>query len=231
MPVVLSTLMRVHFEKDSMLLNFIRIAVEKRVAIKAIRAMQAKLTRKLISLAPKPVKSFGIFVLRVSALCLTAFLGLSAAQTQDLGSALDQQSLPDYRVLPVSVLSPEIRETALTESIPVLTPDVLAPFLGDPLLMDEVSGMLTGRVITGPEGNVLLGQFSPFLAQDLPVSKSGLYTVFREGDTLRHPVSGEYLATMAHVVGVARLDSPGEIAALTMIRSAEEAVPGDHLIA
>jgi len=223
--------MRIHFEKGSMLLNFIRIAVEKRVAIEAIRAMQAKPTRKLISLAPKPVKSFGIFVLRVSALCLTAFLGWSAAQAQDLGSALDEQSLPDYRVLPVSVLSPEIRETALTESILVLTPDVLAPFLGDPLLMDEVSGMLTGRVITGPEGNVLLGQFSPFLAQDLPVSKSGLYTVFREGDTLTHPVSGEYLATMAHVVGVARLDSPGEIAALTMIRSAEEAVPGDHLIA
>ena len=134
-------------------------------------------------------------------------------------------------MLPVRVLSPEIRETALIESIPVLTPDVLAPFLGDSVLMDEVSGTLTGRVITGPEGNVLLGQFSPFLAQDLPVSKSGLYTVFREGDTLTHPVSGEYLATMAHVVGVARLDTHGEIAALTMIRSAEEAVPGDRLIA
>ena len=75
MPVVLSTLMWVHFEKDSMLLNFIRIAVEKRVVIKVIRAMQAKPTRKLISLVPKPVKSFGIFVLRVSALCPDGIFG------------------------------------------------------------------------------------------------------------------------------------------------------------
>ena len=205
--------------------NFIRIAVEKRVAI------QAKLARRPISPAPGPVGSFRIFLLRVSALCLTTFLGLSTAQAQDLRSALDEQSFPDYRVLPVSVLSPKIRETEHTEPAPALTPDALAPFLGSPLLMDEVIGTRMGRVITGPESNVLLGQFSPFLAQDLPLSENGLYTVFREGDTLTHPVSGEYLATMARVVGVAKLETPGAIAALTMIRSAEEAVPGDHLIA
>ena len=222
---MLSTLEPIHFEKVSMTRNFIRIAVEKRVAI------QAKLARRPMSTVPGPLGSFRIFLLRVSALCLTVFLGLSTAHAQDLRSALGEQSLPDYRVLPVSVLSPKIRETDRAEPTPVLTPDVLTPFLGSPLLMDEVSGTLMGRVITGPEGNVLLGQFSPFLAQDLPLSENGLYTVFREGDTLTHPVSGEYLATMAHVVGVAKLETPGAIAALTMIRSTEEAVPGDHLIA
>ena len=208
-----------------MALNFIRIAVKKRVTIKAKPAISP------ISPVPGPLGWFRIFMLRVSALCLTVFLGLSTAQAQDLRSALNEQSLPDYRVLPVSVLSPIIRETEHTEPTPALTPDVLAPFLGNPLLMDEVSGTLMGRVITGPEGNVLLGQFSSFLAQDLPLSENGLYTVFREGDTLTHPVSGEYLATMAHVVGVAKLETPGAIAALTMVRSTEEAVPGDRLIA
>jgi len=214
--------MWVHFEKDSMRLNFIRIALEIR---------GAPWMGNTTGLAPKSVMPFGIVLPMVSALCLTILPGLSAPQAQDLRSVLEESAIPDFRVLPVTVLSPEIRETRRSVPTQVLTPDALAPFLGDPMLMDEVDASMLGRVITGPDGNVLLGQFSPFLAQDLPVSKSGLYTVFREGDTLRHPVSGEYLATMAHVVGVARLDSPGEIAALTMIRSAEEAVPGDHLIA
>lgn len=144
---------------------------------------------------------------------------------------LEESAIPDYRVLPVTLLSPEIRETRRSVPTPVLTPDALAPFLGDPMLMDEVDAAMMGRVITGPDGNVLLGQFSPFLAQNLPLSETGLYTVFRRGDTLTHPITREYLATMAHVVGVARLDESGAIAALTMIKSTEEAMPGDHLIA
>ena len=214
--------MWVHLEKDSMRLNFIRIALEKRGA--------PRMGNKTGSV-PKSAMSFGIVFRMLSALCLAILPGLSAPQAQDLRSVLEESSIPDYRVLPVTVLSPEIRETRRSVPAPVLTPDALTPFLGDPMLMDEVDAASLGRVITGPDGNVLLGQFSPFLAQNLPLSETGLYTVFRRGDTLTHPVSGEYLATMAHVVGVARLDQTGTVAALTMIRSAEEAIPGDHLIA
>ena len=45
------------------------------------------------------------------------------------------------------------------------------------MLMDEMETEALGRVISGPEGNVLLGQFSRLLAQNLPPSSSGLYTV------------------------------------------------------
>ena len=99
------------------------------------------------------------------------------------------------------------------------------------MLIDEMETKALGRVISGPEGNVLLGRFSRLLAQNLTPSSSGLYTVFRRGDTLVHPVSGEYLATTARVVGVAQLDMPGAVATLTMVSSTEEAIPGDHLVA
>ncbi len=158
-------------------------------------------------------------------------VGAKGRLTADLLTTLDGQTVSAFRVLPVTTLSPSVRETPHTAAPLVLSPGVLAPFLSDPMLMDEVEVNALGRVIAGPEGNALLGQFSRFLAQALPPSENGLYTVFRRGDVLVHPVSGERLSTTARVVGVARLDEPGAIATLTMISSVEEAIPGDHLIA
>ena len=157
--------------------------------------------------------------------------GVKGRPVVDLLATLDRQAVPEFRVLPITTLSPSVRETLHTPGVVVLSPGVLTPFLSDPMLMDEVAADALGRVIAGPEGNVLLGQFSRFLAQALPSSENGLYTVFRRGDELVHPVSGERLSTTARVVGVARLDEPGAIATLTMISSVEEAIPGDHLIA
>ncbi|HCK76949.1 MAG TPA: hypothetical protein DHW07_07365 [Gammaproteobacteria bacterium] len=165
-----------------------------------------------------------------SALCLATLLEADDTLVADLESILEGQPVPEYRVLPVTKLNPSIHETPLTLPPLVLSPGVLTPFLDDAMLMDEMDAETLGRVITGPEGNVLLGQFSRFLAQNLPPSGSGLYTVFRRGDVLVHPVSGEHLATTAHVVGVAQLDAPGEVATLTMVSSTEEAIPGDYLV-
>ena len=115
----------------------------------------------------------------------------------DLLATLDGQTVPEFRVLPITTLSPSVRETLHTPSAVVLSPGVLTPFLSDPMLMDEVEANALGRVIAGLEGSVLLGQFSRFLAQTLPPSENDLYTVFRRGDELVHPVSGERLSTTA----------------------------------
>jgi len=166
-----------------------------------------------------------------TALCLVTLLKADDTLVTDLRLILEGQPVPEYRVLPVTTLNPLIRETPHTVSALVLSPGVLRPFLGDAMLMDEMDTETLGRVIAGPEGNVLLGQFSRFLARNLSPSDSGLYTVFRRGDVLVHPVSGEHLATTARVVGVAQLDTPGAVATLTMVRSTEEAIPGDQLVA
>ena len=168
----------------------------------------------------------------LTTLCFATLLKADDTRVTDLRSILEKaDSVPEYRVLPVTTLNPSIRETLHIAPALALSPGVLAPFLSDAMLMDEMETKALGRVISGPEGNVLLGRFSRLLAQNLPPSSSGLYTVFRRGDTLVHPVSGEYLATTARVVGVAQLDMPGAVATLTMVSSTEEAIPGDHLVA
>ena len=168
----------------------------------------------------------------LTTLCLSTLLKADDTVVTDIRSILEKADpVPEYRVLPVTTLHPSIRETLQITPVLALSPGVLMPFLDDAMLMDEMETEALGRVISGPEGNVLLGQFSRLLAQNLPPSSSGLYTVFRQGDALVHPVSGEHLATTARVVGVAQLDMPGTVATLTMVSSTEEAIPGDHLVA
>jgi hypothetical protein len=96
--------------------------------------------------------------------------------------------------------------------------------------MDEVDPAVAGRVISGLDGDVLLGQFSGFYAQSLPTSATGLYTIFRPDRALTHPVSGEELGVTAQYLGTARLDEPGDVARLTIVSSVEEVSPGDRLI-
>jgi hypothetical protein len=203
-----------------MIPHFIRIAARKRPL--ALNGFESEFW-------PRFFQCLGF---ALTTLCFATLLKADDTRVTDLRSILEKaDSVPEYRVLPVTTLNPSIRETLHIAPALALSPGVLAPFLSNAMLMDEMETKALGRVISGPEGNVLLGRFSRLLAQNLPPSSSGLYTVFRRGDTLVHPVSGEYLATTARVVGVAQLDMPGAVATLTMVSSTEEAIPGDHLVA
>ena len=93
--------------------------------------------------------------------------------------------------------------------------------------MDEVSGTLMGRVITG-RGNTL-GQFSSFLAQDLPLSVNGLHCVSRRGyaDT-----SGQRRISCDNGARRGRCETGDTWCHCNVDDGpSEEAVPGDRLIA
>ena len=192
--------MWVTFEKDSMIPHFIRITGQKRRSAPGCSRWKSW----------QGLFRYSGYVL--ATLCLATSLqaeelvlpsssanpaGVKGRPVVDLLATLDRQAVPEFRVLPITTLSPSVRETLHTPGVVVLSPGVLTPFLSDPMLMDEVAADALGRVIAGPEGNVLLGQFSRFLAQPLPPSENDLYTVFRRGDELVHPVSGERLSTTA----------------------------------
>ncbi|MBT4406144.1 MAG: LysM peptidoglycan-binding domain-containing protein [Acidiferrobacteraceae bacterium] len=145
-------------------------------------------------------------------------------------SPQDEEAAVQFKVLAVEKRSPAIRIEAPARVPAVIPPDAITPFLSYPLLMDEVDPAAAGRVISGLDGDVLLGQFSVFFAQNLPTSATGLYTIFRPDRALTHPVSGEELGVTAQYLGTARLDEPGDVARLTIVSSVQEVSPGDRLI-
>ena len=133
-------------------------------------------------------------------------------------------------VLQVERLSPQVRTLNLEEEVITISPDVIAPFMGHPVLMDELVDQPSGRVLVGLNGEIMFGQFSEFIAEDVPFSESGLYTIFRPDREVRHPLSGETLATKALVLGIARQTQSGEIATFEVIRGEQEIGIGDRLV-
>jgi len=133
-------------------------------------------------------------------------------------------------VLQVERLSPQVRTLNLEEEVLTISPDVIAPFMGHPVLMDELVDQPSGRVLVGLNGEIMFGQFSEFIAEDVPFSESGLYTIFRPDREVRHPLSGETLATKALVLGIARQTQSGEIATFEVIRGEQEIGIGDRLV-
>ena len=144
--------------------------------------------------------------------------------------AFAEDSQPNYVVLPVEVRKAEVR---VVEQVPPsisIPPHVLAPFVGRPLLMDEMSGIPYGRALIGVGGQSMWGQFNQFLATDLPASANGLYTTFRPDKEILDPASGETLAITAAFLGIARLDQNNDVAKLTLIESDQEVMVGDRLM-
>ncbi len=133
-------------------------------------------------------------------------------------------------VLQVERLSPQVRTQNLEEEVLTISPDVIAPFMGHPVLMDELVDQPSGRVLVGLNGEIMFGQFSEFIAEDVPFSESGLYTIFRPDREVRHPLSGETLATKALVLGIARQAQSGEIATFEVMRGEQEIGIGDRLV-
>ncbi|MCP4953213.1 MAG: hypothetical protein GY922_15330 [Proteobacteria bacterium] len=144
--------------------------------------------------------------------------------------AFAEDSQPNYVVLPVEVRKAEVR---VVEQVPPsisIPPHALAPFVGRPLLMDELSGIPYGRALIGVGGQSMWGQFNQFLATDLPASANGLYTTFRPGKEILDPASGQTLAMTAAFLGIARLDQNNDVATLTLIQSDREVMVGDRLM-
>ncbi len=145
--------------------------------------------------------------------------------------APDDETTPtQLRMLPIEVRRPTVRDASPAPATAMISPDAITPFLTYPLLMGEIDSTTAGHVVTGLDGDVLLGQFSRFYAQSLPPSENDIYTIFRPDQALIHPLSGERLGTAARFLGTAQLDTPGRVAKLTIVSAVEEISPGDRLI-
>lgn len=144
--------------------------------------------------------------------------------------ATPSETAPE-RVSSGTRLEPKIREEALTQAIPTLKPDVIAPFLTQPLVVGRNELERAGYVTVGLDDRVALGTFSQFYARGLASTPKELYQVFRQGKALKHPDTGELLAYEAIYLGDAHLLEPGDPAKLEVVTVKQEIIPTDRLLA
>lgn len=127
-------------------------------------------------------------------------------------------------------LRPQIRREPLDAAVPTIKPDVIRPFLTQPLAVDDDQLREAGYVTVGLDSRVALGNLSEFYARRLGAKPADRYQVFRPGKALRHPETNELLAYEALYLGDARLLDAGDPAKLEVTSVKQEIVPTDRLL-
>jgi hypothetical protein len=127
-------------------------------------------------------------------------------------------------------LKPRAYTERIEDAIPTIGPDVIAPFLTEPLVVGKSELDRAGYVAIGLDDRVALGNGSEFYARGMRNAKGEYFQVFRPGKALRHPQTGELLAYEAYYLGDAQLLERGDPTKLVVTRVKQEIVPTDRLL-
>ena len=136
-------------------------------------------------------------------------------------------------------LSPTVRATMNEKAIPILPANVVEPYLARPQVLEAV--MVDGQlqesdvlrnapmVVGGKEGRSLLGNNDIAYVTGLTGDKLE-WNLFRKGNPLKDPATGEIMATEAIYLGKGKIVRRGEPAELLIGRVKLEILKGDRLL-
>jgi nucleoid-associated protein YgaU len=129
-------------------------------------------------------------------------------------------------------LQPRVHVEPLAAAIPTIPPNVIGPFLSQPLVVDEDELERAGYITVGLDNRIALGNHSEFYARGLRANgeETEYYQIFRPGKAFRDPDSGELLGYEAIYLGEARLLETGDPSKLVVTRLKQEILPADRLL-
>ena len=128
-------------------------------------------------------------------------------------------------------LEPQVHTEPLQTAITTIPPNVIMPFLSRPLATGENELKEAGYVTTGLDDRIALGDGSQFYARGLKDDGAEYYQVFRPGNPIRNPDTGELLAYEAEYLGNAQRLETGDPSKLVVTEVKHEIVPTDRLLA
>lgn len=126
-------------------------------------------------------------------------------------------------------LSPQTRSERLSTSISSIPTKVIAPFLSQPLVVEENGLRDAPQIVATEDGRVVIGAGNVAYATGITEGKGQKWQVFRPGKPLRNPGSEEILGYEALYLGDAKVLRFGETAKLDILRSTQEINRGDRL--
>jgi hypothetical protein len=126
------------------------------------------------------------------------------------------------------VLSPEVRATPLPRPVPTVPTDAIRPFLTRPLVVSERELDGAACVVANTDGRLMSAAGDRVYARAINDFDQAHFAVFRQGPAIKD--RDEVLGYEAVYVADLELLNPGEVAVLSVRRSAMEIQPGDRVL-
>lgn len=131
----------------------------------------------------------------------------------------------------VKKLSPKVYSEALNSAIPTIPPNIIVPFLTNPLAVGDKELERAGYVTIGLDNRIALGNQSEFYARGVREPDAEYFRIFRPGKPLKNPDTGELLAYEALYLGDARKLENGDPSKFVVTAVKQEILPSDRLMA
>ncbi len=127
-------------------------------------------------------------------------------------------------------LQPQVHSTPVQKVISSIPPNVIEPFLSQPLIVEDKEQNEAIRIVATQEDRMLVGTADSFYASGIPDASVIKWQVFRPAKPLKDPETGKVIAHEAYFLGNANLTKPGEPASLRVTTAKEEMRRGDYLL-
>ena len=126
-------------------------------------------------------------------------------------------------------LQPRTRIESLSTAIPTIPGSALAPFLTQPLIVESGGLEALPKIVATEEERVVIGVGNIAYVDGLKANGGNNWQVFRSGDALIDPQSGELLGYEAIHVGDARVKRFGDPSTIEITRAKQEINENDRL--
>lgn len=127
-------------------------------------------------------------------------------------------------------LEPRVRVEALQSAVPTIPGAVIGPFLSQPLVIEEGGLDGTPSIVATSESRVIVGVGDTAYADRIGSSDSVNWQIYRPGQAVKDPESGEILGYEAKYVGDARVRHFGHPTTLEITKARQEINRGDRLM-
>lgn len=140
---------------------------------------------------------------------------------------------PQLKLLSETVkLEPKARiEPLEKEAIKTISPNVITPFLNQPLLVENGQLEASPRIIAGPDDRVILAPGSRVYINNIKESDGEHWNIYRAGKKLIDPDTNEVLGIEAKHLGDLDITKYGEPASANIVSAKEEILVKDRLVA
>lgn len=151
-------------------------------------------------------------------------------QPQIVVNDAQHKAVQQENILPVKKLSPSIYTTALQASIPSIPGDAIRQFLSKPRVVTKEQLESAPRIIASQDKHLILGSGSRVYIRGEIDKERVRFAVFRPGDELRDPQSGELLGYEAKYTGDVRIANYDDPASGDLTFTEREVLIGDRLL-
>lgn len=127
-------------------------------------------------------------------------------------------------------IDPRTRIERLQEAIPSIPGSVIGPFLSQPMVVEEGSLAGAPMIVATEESRVIIGAGDSAYADRIGTGDAINWQVFRPGEALKDPETGETLGIEARYVGDVRVRRYGNPTTLVVTKARKEINRGDLLL-